>query len=166
MFTLIFDNYFFTCILILYFFLSFLFLFLLLFCSLFLFLLLSLSLSLSLSGCTVGWSFHCHIPICGFNHSLNRGESTNFASKRWIDFGKKATRCLCRQDMVQINMDVFVDLKFQPDQWEEYCIQKHHQNMNGRMRWGNGHKTNKLVNLICKLKAPFAVCIIYHANNY
>ena len=55
----------------------------------------------------------------GFNHGLNCAESTNFASRRWIDFGKKATRCTCRKDMVQINMDVFVQ-KYQPDQWAEF----------------------------------------------
>lgn len=30
---------------------------------------------------------------------------------------------MCRKDMVQINMDVFVE-KFQPEQWEEYCRKK------------------------------------------
>ena len=56
---------------------------------------------------------------CGFNQGLNCAESTNFASLRWIDFGKKATRCTCNNDMVKINMDVFVE-KFQPDQWDSY----------------------------------------------
>ena len=59
----------------------------------------------------------------GFNQGLNCAESTNFASLRWIEYGKKAKRCLCRKDMVQINMDVFVE-KFQPEQWEEYCRKK------------------------------------------
>ncbi|XP_041346695.1 lysine-specific demethylase 4C-like [Gigantopelta aegis] len=54
---------------------------------------------------------------------LNCAESTNFASLRWIEYGKKAKRCMCRKDMVQINMDVFVE-KFQPEQWEEYCRKK------------------------------------------
>lgn len=56
---------------------------------------------------------------CGFNHGFNCAESTNFASMRWIDYGKKATHCWCRSDMVRINMDLFVQ-KFQPDQWPEY----------------------------------------------
>ncbi|KAL5486400.1 hypothetical protein EMCRGX_G018870 [Ephydatia muelleri] len=56
---------------------------------------------------------------CGFNHGFNCAESTNFASQRWIDYGKKATHCWCRSDMVRINMDLFVQ-KFQPEQWPEY----------------------------------------------
>ncbi len=60
---------------------------------------------------------------CGFNQGLNCAESTNFASVRWIDFGKKASRCTCNPDMVKINMDIFVE-KFQPEQWESYCNDK------------------------------------------
>jgi jumonji domain-containing protein 2 len=59
----------------------------------------------------------------GFNQGLNCAESTNFASERWIDFGKRASRCTCRGDMVKINMDAFVE-KFQPEQWDEYVKQK------------------------------------------
>ena len=44
----------------------------------------------------------------GFNLGLNCAESTNFALERWVEFGKKATRCLCRSDGVHINMDMFV----------------------------------------------------------
>ena len=44
----------------------------------------------------------------GFNLGLNCAESTNFALERWVEYGKKATRCLCRSDGVHINMDVFV----------------------------------------------------------
>lgn len=45
----------------------------------------------------------------GFNHGLNCAESTNFASERWIDFGRKASQCLCRNDNVRINMDLFIE---------------------------------------------------------
>ncbi|XP_076009166.1 lysine-specific demethylase 4B isoform X2 [Genypterus blacodes] len=44
----------------------------------------------------------------GFNHGFNCAESTNFATLRWVDYGKMATQCSCRKDMVKISMDVFV----------------------------------------------------------
>ena len=48
----------------------------------------------------------------GFNTGLNCAESTNFASVRWIEFGKKASQCHCHKDNVRINMDLFAE-KFQ-----------------------------------------------------
>ena len=48
----------------------------------------------------------------GFNTGLNCAESTNFASVRWIEYGRKASQCLCRTDNVRINMDLFAS-KFQ-----------------------------------------------------
>lgn len=54
----------------------------------------------------------------GYNHGFNCAESTNFASERWIDFGKKAKHCQCKPDSVKIDMDLFVQ-KFQPDKWNE-----------------------------------------------
>ncbi|XP_017316656.1 lysine-specific demethylase 4C [Ictalurus punctatus] len=52
----------------------------------------------------------------GFNHGFNCAESTNFASLRWIDYGKVATQCTCSKDMVKISMDPFVR-RFQPDRY-------------------------------------------------
>ncbi|XP_016329976.1 lysine-specific demethylase 4B-like [Sinocyclocheilus anshuiensis] len=53
----------------------------------------------------------------GFNHGFNCAESTNFATLRWIDYGKMATQCTCRKDMVKISMDVFVRC-LQPDRYD------------------------------------------------
>lgn len=33
----------------------------------------------------------------GFNHGFNCAESTNFASERWIEYGKRASHCYCRK---------------------------------------------------------------------
>ncbi|XP_069776955.1 lysine-specific demethylase 4C-like isoform X3 [Narcine bancroftii] len=57
----------------------------------------------------------------GFNHGFNCAESTNFATIRWLDYGKIAKQCTCRKDMVKISMDIFVE-KFQPSRyalWKE-----------------------------------------------
>ncbi|XP_055442102.1 lysine-specific demethylase 4A isoform X3 [Bubalus kerabau] len=53
----------------------------------------------------------------GFNHGFNCAESTNFATRRWIEYGKQAVLCSCRKDMVKISMDVFVR-KFQPERYK------------------------------------------------
>ncbi|XP_072294505.1 lysine-specific demethylase 4A-like isoform X2 [Eucyclogobius newberryi] len=52
----------------------------------------------------------------GFNHGFNCAESTNFATLRWIDYGKRALQCACRPDTVKISMDVFVRT-YQPERY-------------------------------------------------
>uniref|UniRef100_UPI00398E3C1E lysine-specific demethylase 4A isoform X2 n=1 Tax=Pristiophorus japonicus TaxID=55135 RepID=UPI00398E3C1E len=59
----------------------------------------------------------------GFNHGFNCAESTNFATLRWVEYGKHAVLCSCRKDMVKISMDVFVR-KFQPDRYKLWKVGK------------------------------------------
>ncbi|KAF7988156.1 hypothetical protein HCN44_007650 [Aphidius gifuensis] len=53
----------------------------------------------------------------GFNHGFNCAESTNFAQPRWVEYGKRATKCTCNNDMVNISMDTFVK-RFQPERYD------------------------------------------------
>lgn len=55
----------------------------------------------------------------GFNHGYNAAESTNFATPRWIEYGKRASQCHCRKDMVKISMETFVK-RFQPEKYENW----------------------------------------------
>jgi len=55
----------------------------------------------------------------GFNHGFNIAEATNFASPRWVEYGKRASLCHCYRDNVQINMDVFVK-RLQPERYEAW----------------------------------------------
>ncbi|CAN8027863.1 unnamed protein product [Ixodes persulcatus] len=59
----------------------------------------------------------------GFNHGFNCAESTNFALPRWVEYGKRASQCMCRQDCVKISMDVFVK-KLQPEKYELWLAGK------------------------------------------
>ncbi|XP_047220872.1 lysine-specific demethylase 4C isoform X2 [Girardinichthys multiradiatus] len=59
----------------------------------------------------------------GFNHGFNCAESTNFATVRWIDYGKVATQCTCSKDMVKISMEPFVK-RFQPDHYANWMLGK------------------------------------------
>lgn len=55
----------------------------------------------------------------GYNHGFNCAESTNFATVRWIEYGKRCLQCTCRKDGVKISMDTFVR-RFQPERYDDW----------------------------------------------
>lgn len=83
----------------------------------------------------------------GYNHGFNCAESTNFASHRWIEFGKKAKHCECIGDSVKIDMDIFIQ-KYQPDEWkilqqerrQEKQVDSHNKRKTARANYSSDSK--------------------------
>ncbi|XP_004385619.1 lysine-specific demethylase 4D-like [Trichechus manatus latirostris] len=53
----------------------------------------------------------------GFNHGFNCAEAINFATPRWVDYGKVASQCSCGEARVMFSMDAFVRI-LQPERYE------------------------------------------------
>jgi len=44
----------------------------------------------------------------GYNNGFNVAETTNFVLPRWIEYGKRSTRCPCHNGAINLSMDTFV----------------------------------------------------------
>lgn len=85
----------------------------------------------------------------GFNHGYNCSESNNFATTRWIEYGKRASHCACYDDEVTIDKESFVE-RFQPEKYDAWMAGNDwgvHPEDDTRRRWPCGKNKQAATNI-------------------
>ncbi len=59
----------------------------------------------------------------GFNHGKNFAEACNFASLRWVEFGKRAALCVNGVNDCRFNLAIFMQI-FQPWNFVKWVLGK------------------------------------------
>ncbi|CAF0775818.1 unnamed protein product, partial [Didymodactylos carnosus] len=100
----------------------------------------------------------------GFNYGYNCAESTNFAMKRWLEYGKHASACSCRHDMVSIGMDIFVK-KYQPDLYEQWLLGNDHTPHPESDHNGARKRPSTSTSSVSKKRLPFTNKLVLNSSS-